>query len=104
VRWKLALVLVLGAWCALFFSGTGVLVRGELVPVERRQADKPRLVGDFDIEQFEAFLAKEAGVGELIECTYFIGTGFIQRVHWYDTSGSHGVAACPRTVGIGERS
>ena len=65
---------VLGAWLALFFSNTGLLVYGD-------KPDGDRKVG-------------------MLKCHYFTGTGMVEKQFLYSSEGFLGRQACPRTVDL----
>lgn len=67
-------VVAAGAWAALFFTSKAVLVWG---------------TGP----------GGDVAIGTL-SCTYFTGTGFIERTSLYTEGGVIGNAACPRLLDL----
>jgi hypothetical protein len=61
-------------WGALFLSSSAILVGSEIVP------------------------SQQAGGQSSLTCSYFTGTGLIERMFWYSKDGVMGKAACPRLV------
>ena len=73
--WKVPLALVVIAWVAMFFTGSGVLIGSE----------QKRFQGDAQ---------------DSLVCRYFIATSVIEQTFWFAPNGFMGKAACPRLIRV----
>jgi hypothetical protein len=94
MNWKLLIVVVvLGAWGAIYFTSSGVLVGSSVT-----DAQKPQKGDKLDSTAIIGALSQIASGGKVLECRYFTGTGIVTRVEPYDENGTFGSAVCPRFV------
>ena len=95
IRSYYVLLIVVGAWGALWLTSSALLIGGGVT-----EARKPEQGDRIDAETVIGALSQITSGGKVLECKYFTGTGLLRRVEPYDENGAFGRAVCPRLISL----